>query len=323
MTKRLKRLRRRLRAPLVAFAMFALVSVVARLPRHWLAGLAGVVGRALFAVPAVGRLMLTNLAIAFPDKAETERRVIGGAATAGMLLTFFEFIWFARHPEQLRAAIDVSAPEADAVFTTVRQQGAFFMSPHVGNWELGAQLMAASGVSFGAVARKIKNPYLDRLVARARTYHGQTIIPEHGAVRLMVKAIKSGTTIGILIDQNTRPSDGGVFVPFFGLPAPVSRAPAALALKFKIPILCVVLVRENGRLCLRSEPLPKPVDQYADDLELTAALMQLNERMVRRYPEQYMWYYERWRYIPPGASAAVAARFPAYGIPWQEEASSE
>lgn len=307
-----KHLRRRIREPLAVCAVFLLTLVVSTVPLAWLPRLASCVGFLLWAVPSMRRLALANLQTAFPEKPEPERRRIGRAAAGNMVLIFFEFLWFARHPHRLKTLVDTATPDAELLFATSRDHGGFCMTPHCGNWELGAQAIAAHGIPFGAVVRQIKNAYLERLVTRTRTFHGMTLIPEHGAVRAMVKAIREGRSIGILIDQNTRPREGGVFVPFFGLPATASRAPATLALKFGIPIICSAAVREEGRLKFRCEQLPKPLTDYADDVELTRDLILLNERLIRRYPEQYMWFYERWRYLPPDLPPDLRSRYPYY-----------
>jgi lauroyl/myristoyl acyltransferase len=63
---------------------------------------------------------------------------------------------------------------------------------------------------------------------------------------------------------------------------------------------------------LRRETLPKPVADYTDDLELTRDLLALHERLIRRFPEQYLWMYERWRYIPAATPPDERARYPFY-----------
>ena len=52
--------------------------------------------------------------------------------------------------------------------------------------------------------------------------------------------------MAVLLDQNTRPRHGGVWVEFFGLPAPVSSAPAAIALKAGVDIACGFCTPESG-----------------------------------------------------------------------------
>ena len=43
-----------------------------------------------------------------------------------------------------------------------------------------------------------------------------------------------------------------------------------------------------------------------------AELMHISEDFIRRYPDQYVWLYKRFRYIPLDADEALAARYPFY-----------
>ena len=163
-----------------------------------------------------------------------------------------------------------------------------------------------------AVARRLRNHRLERLVRQARGWHGMEIIHETGAARGVLRALKQGKVVGIMIDQNVKPRRGGVFVDFFGLPVPTSRAPAAFARKLDVPVICAAVVRENGALRLRMATLSRPASQYADDTQLTGEMLALSERFISQYPDQYMWAYRRWQHVPESVCPEVRARFPFY-----------
>jgi KDO2-lipid IV(A) lauroyltransferase len=291
--------RRKIREPFFWLAAKLLMAALWLLPHRSLRGLSAVFGRAWWLDSKTRRVTLANVAVAFPEKSAAERTAIARASCRNIALTFLEFLWFARHPQRLRAKVDMAGPEAQAILAEAgSDRGGVFLSPHLGNWELSAQIVAASGVPMTAVAAKVKSPLMARIVTRAREFHGIRIIPEHGAARGMLQSVREGRPVGLLIDQNTRLKEGGVFIPFFGLPATASRAPAAFARRMKLGVTVAALVRMDGRLTLRRETLPKPVADYTDDLELTRDLLALHERLIRRFPEQYLWMYERWRYIP-------------------------
>ena len=79
-------------------------------------------------------------------------------------------------------------------------------------------------------------------------------------------------------------------------------------------------VREQDRLCIRVVRLPRPAADYPDDASLTQALTAAQEQLIRRYPEQYVWSYRRWRYIPESADNQLRARFPAYAREYRRPA---
>jgi len=311
---RFKHWRRRCTDPAVGLALHVLLVVLRLFTYKGMERLSRVLGRVIIlAYPRGRKLIAANLAVAFPEWSEARRQRVVREVAANAALTSLEFLWFAVRPDRLTAIVDTSSPKVQAEIDRIRAgQCAVMLTPHLGNWELMGQVMAANGVPFCAVAHRIRNPWVDRIVARVHDYHGMTILPEDGAVRSMVSSLKAGKAVGALIDQNTRPSQGGAFVDFFGLPASSSRAPAALAQKFGTIVSIMACVRENGRLVVHAAKLARPEETYQDDVELTQAIIDACEELIRRWPEQYAWLYARWRYVPDGIPDAVRERYPYY-----------
>jgi lauroyl/myristoyl acyltransferase len=168
------------------------------------------------------------------------------------------------------------------------------------------------GLKSSAVAKTFRNPGLDRRMVGWRQVTGLRIIPAKGAVKALLRAVRVGNHVGVLMDQNTHPRRGGIFVDFFGLPATFTRTPAMLARRMDLEVRINTFVREDGAFRFRTLPLPRPAADYADDASLTQDMVRGIEALIRRYPEQYVWLYKRWRYIPAACSAELAARFPYY-----------
>ncbi len=314
----LKRLRRRVSDPLIGLAAHGLVLLVGCLPYRCLWPLAGAVS--FVASPllrSTRRLVLANVHVAFPDWSEERRRSFFPTFVRHSVQTVLEFMWFMRRPAELGRRVQVDAAEAREYFETASSgQPVILMTPHLGNWELMGQVTAAHAENVHAVAHQLRNPWIAGIVGRARAFHGLTVILAEGAARGMLKALRAGKPVGTLLDQNTRPSQGGVFVEFFGVPAATTRAPAALARKVGARAVTAACVRENGQLRVCAARLPRPVSAYADDVALTQAMLSANEELIRRYPEQYAWTYKRWRYIPAGVHDDVRSRFPDYAREW-------
>lgn len=141
------------------------------------------------------------------------------------------------------------------------------------------------------------------------------MIDSEGAVRQILKALKDRRPVGILADQNLRPDKGGVFVDFFGLPTTCPLTPATLALKLKVPVLVVALVRSDDGFEMILRHLAKPISEYGSEQELTQAIVNCNEELIRQYPEDYAWLYRRWNFIPNDAPPELRARYPWYSYP--------
>ncbi len=268
------------------------------------------------------KLILANIRSAMPELAEKEVIRIGRESCYHLLLNLFEFIWLTGKKERIESHYvlpeDVTAKLKDHM---AKGERIIFVNPHLGSWEASG-LMAPyyAGVNMAAIAKPVRNPYLNKLLnsGNREKEHGLKIIFTKGAVRAATKALRDGTSIGTLIDQNTRARSGGIFVNFFGIPVTSSKSPAGLmryCTAHNIPAVIIYgssLRMSDGRVQAFAQDLSKPFSEYSDDTELIQELMDISESYIRRYPEQYLWLYKRFQYIPTDTPQEVRERYPYY-----------
>lgn len=255
------------------------------------------------------RVIETNLRIALPELSPDEIRVLRQKNIRHMIELGLDIIQFLQRPQAIADRMEL--PEMPPVVR--KGEGIIFCLPHLGNWEAVINIYPHTGNPCAAVAASFSSEKLNRLLTRERTSSGAELIPIVGAAFKVGKALRAGKHVGMLIDQNVSPKNGGYFINFFGLPAPTSKLPAVLARRNQVEIMtgaCIKLPNGHFTLCL--QPLPKPVAEYADEIELTRDILHANEQLIRRYPEQYVWLYKRWRYIPSNGSAALQQHYPFY-----------
>jgi KDO2-lipid IV(A) lauroyltransferase len=104
----------------------------------------------------------------------------------------------------------------------------------------------------------------------------------------------------MLLDQAI-PSKG-VFVPFFGKLASTTPAMAVASQRTGVPAWVVMGVRDGVRMRVHIEgPFAPPPPQEGKDpiVEHTALVTAGLERIIRQYPEQWLWLHRRWKYAPP------------------------
>ena len=192
------------------------------------------------------------------------------------------------------------------------------ITAHLGNWELLGQSVALRGYPLASVVAPLANEKVDALFRRARAASSQNIIPQQGAVRQLLRALRADSKIAILLDQNTLPAEGGIFVPFFGLPVPVSAAGALLGLKTEAMFFfgfCLAQPDGHYRCISTGNFTPPPGDDPAAVEQITRRIAAELERVVRMYPGQWLWMYKRWKYVAPGTDRA---RYPFYAKPLPE-----
>jgi len=269
----------------------------------------------MYSNPFFRRLVKANLRSAFPEKTGQEIKSIARESFTNLILSFIELAWFTGRPEMVKKHVFLSDRIYEEVNDFYRQgKGFIFVTPHLGNWEIAGMMFANffSNIPFAVVARVFPNPYLNRILDMGRLSHGNKVISAKGAVKGMIQALKGGYFMSIPIDQNTRVRDGGIFIKFFGIPVPSSRAPAMFARKMNVPVGIGGCVRKGFGYEVIFEPLYKKIEDYKDDTELIQDLFKLTETYIRKYPEQYLWFYKRFQHIPENASEDLIRKYPYY-----------
>lgn len=301
-------IRDRVEWPAVGLLLRLGAVVLPRLPYGAVWAMARLGGLMIWLVPRYRRLVRANVALALPEGEPGLAR----RSLTHVCATFLESIWFRGGPERILAR--VSLPEdAAAVIAEAAERGWILISPHLGNWELGFLRLTAGGYPMGCVAARQPNPAVERFFHESRAQCGGDVIYEDGAARGILRTLRSGGGVAMLVDQNTVPKYGGIFVDFFGLPVPVSRAPAALARKVQVPVVVAYCRRlGGGRFAIRARRLTPAVESFADERAVLEAVNGLTAALIRESPEQYLWMYRRWRFVPADADDALMARFPYY-----------
>lgn len=269
-------------------------------------------------LPPFGGLVRKNLRAAFPERSEREIRRMSRESLNSLFLTICEFFWFHNRPDVIGKLVRLT-PEYHRTVEEIRSlppdRPVILITPHFGNWELSGMILAElARFKMATVVRTPRNPLLDRLISSGRMVRNVKIIHSKGGMVQLLHELERGYFAGMLIDQNTRIRNGGVFVDFFGLPCPVSRFPAMIAKK-KNAYLAVGGTRRNPdgmTFTATLLSLPRPVEEYESEETLTSEIMALSEKIIREAPEQYLWMYKRFQYIPPEASPETAARYPDY-----------
>ena len=185
--------------------------------------------------------------------------------------------------------------------------GVVFVSAHMGNWEFLAAALSRHQLPVRTVGRPLNNPYIDRWVRGRRKAVGHTMRDRHNSFPDLVKQIRRGINIGFLVDQHTRHHP--VSVPWFGLPAATTSAPALLAIRTGALVVPICLVRtemvSRYRLQLAEPIRPRrDVSIQREVLRITQEYSRILEMWIRQAPEQWLWPHRRWRALEQGSQSA-------------------
>ncbi len=305
----LKTVRFSLEAALIRIGLWVLPG----LPRAALRGAARGAGAVAFwGSRRLRRITLANLDLAYGTALTPgERRQMGRRTFQNAALVMLDVFWFSRDAcRRIRRHVAVEQPVLDAL----KAGPVIGATAHFGNWELLSKALGTLGFSHMAVAMPQDNPKADALLGAGRTLPGVTIIPRQGAIRKLLRALRQGLHVALLLDQNTKPEEGGLFVQFFGLPCSMSSAAAVLAERAGKPILplfCRLNGDGNYTIYCRPPWIVARNRSAATDSARAAsqAIASLFEEEIRGRPNQWLWMYKRWKYKDP---AEPDAAYPFY-----------
>ena len=179
-------------------------------------------------------------------------------------------------------------------------KGVFVMSAHLGCWEAAALPVGLYQGPMDVVGRPLDNPHLDRELSWLRTRFGNRSLDKRGAARSMMKVLRKGGRVGILIDQRA-PRGDGIDVPFFGQPSRTTTVLARMSLRTGAPVVPIFGFPEPKgcyRVILRAPIEPSREEGEEEEAavhRLTTGYLAVVEEEIRRHPAQWMWLHERWK----------------------------
>jgi KDO2-lipid IV(A) lauroyltransferase len=179
-----------------------------------------------------------------------------------------------------------------------RGKGLLTIIGHFGNWELMTIAAPIYLQPVDMVYRPLDNPVFDNMVEYVRTLQGSSLIPKGGSGKKVIELLKENHLISILSDQNVSVREG-VFVDFFGRPACTGVGLAVMAMRSGAPIMPTFMARQkSGKYKFVLKPAIEAVctDDYEADLVAnTQRFTKIIEEFIREYPEQWMWFHQRWK----------------------------
>ncbi|MCP1290842.1 MULTISPECIES: lysophospholipid acyltransferase family protein [Chromobacterium] len=281
-----------------------LLSFLAHLPLSWLQGLGAVLGRLTYhASPRYRARLRENLSSSkiCGNYQLLPRLVKQSAAETGKGALELAIAW-CREPDDIAAMVQSCSGWEHVEAALAKGHGIVFVTPHLGSYDIaGRYISSRLPFPLTAMYRPPKMAWLEPVMQAGRARGKGKTAPATGAgVRVLMKALKSGEATIILPDQV--PGNGeGVWAPFFERPAYTMTLVPRLAQISGVETLFFVGERLPGGQGFRVHIEP-PAQAFSGDKEQDAA--QLNaqvEALIRRFPSQYLWSYNRYK-CPPGVS---------------------
>ena len=245
------------------------------------------------------RLLLKNLQIAFPEGVASfdSHTQLARESVYQFLLTVFEVLRSKRYP--LAAHINIVGEQYLVQALQEESKGAYILGCHLGNWEaLGAAVNRFIGPCYITV-KKVGGEGVNRFVETMRARNGFRWLhreQDGDAVRQIKRILANANMVGFVYDQ-ARP--GEPRLPFFGVSAKTNTSLMALWHRRPAPVVPVFIERicfgVHQVVCLPPVSLQRSRPPSESILRTSTQLNTIVEHIIRRRPEQYFWFHNRWK----------------------------
>ncbi|WMS86007.1 lysophospholipid acyltransferase family protein [Pleionea litopenaei] len=282
---------------LLLVSVFKLMSC---LPFSWLRVIGKLFGRmAYFTNTRNTKVTRRNIELCFPELSRDTKETLvkNSAIHSSQCVLESAWVWF--------KSVDKILPKFEKVeglehFEAAKAAGkpVVFTGAHMGNWEALLNWVAQKTPS--AIAYKMpKNLAMDPIIRKSREKSGVKMITGNRAgVKQMFDCLLQGETFVILSDQ--RPGKkGGVFAPFFNLPALTMTIVQKLVQKTDAQLLYFHALRTETGYKVQIVPASFNLEEQ-DEVLFAEHLNRGLTNLIAQHPEQFEWSYRRFRPLPDG-----------------------
>jgi lauroyl/myristoyl acyltransferase len=171
------------------------------------------------------------------------------------------------------------------------------LSAHLGNFELLGAACIAHGIPLSVIGRMQNNNLLKEFIEKQRARYGVKSLwrEKQESSSALLRTIRRGDPLAVLIDHDTQVE--GLFTDFFGIKSYCPIGPIQLALRYNLKIFTVFIVR---KALLQHKILVEeiPYTDATTPQEILDIYGSQLEKLVREYPEQWIWWHKKWRRRP-------------------------
>jgi KDO2-lipid IV(A) lauroyltransferase len=232
-----------------------------------------------------------NLALILPDLPEAEVKRLTRDVPRNVGRTLIEIYSGAEFVA--RATAEPLKGEGLAALDAAHAAGrpVILVTGHFGNYDASRAALIARGFPVGALYRPMSDPYFNNHYVKAISRIGTPVFPRGRAgLADMIRFLRGGGMLGLLMDQHI---GAGTKLSFMGHPAMTALSAADLAIKYDALMVPTYAVRRKGGLDF--DIIIEPPIPHGTPEEMTQALNDSLDRLVRKYPEQWFWIHRRWK----------------------------
>lgn len=241
-------------------------------------------------------VVMHNLSIAFPEKAEKERVRIAKDFYHNFLDSFIEMIKLITiNEKQFRKRITTNIEVVNELEGKVPNLA--MVSAHFFNWEF-ANLATSLDSKFPVltVYMPVKNKSVDKLMYNMRSKFGSKLIAATNFRREFFPYARLNFGLGLIADQNPGNPGQAYWLPFFNRLTPFVKGAEKTSKANNSGVVFLHFYKiKRGFYKFDWQVVTTDPKSYGDG-QLTKELVKLTEEAIRKTPSNYLWSHKRWKH---------------------------
>ena len=239
-------------------------------------------------IPKRKNTALKNLKIAFPDKSDEWRDTTLKKCYSFFTYNFLQFLAFPFDPNSIKIEVVGQKYLNNAISG---KSGTVLVSAHFGSWEILGHWFGVNSYPLVGIAQRQKNKGANLFFEEKRQLSGIKQIYRKSSMDSLYEILNANKILGLVSDQDARGK--GVFVDFFNKPASTHKGAALFHLNTNASLIFGICVQKD-REKYRIEFIPiNPKKKSTEDI--TQLYTTIIEQSIKKYPEQYFWFHNRWK----------------------------
>lgn len=205
-------------------------------------------------------------------------------------------------PEALKRIIKVEGRE-HLIAAKNKSRSIILLGAHFGNWEYAHAYYSSFINPLTFIVRPIDNPYFEKERVAMNRRFGVTTLYKDSGLRGGIKNLKAGEDLVIFADRKETVKQT-IPCRFFDKETSTMTLVPALARKYHVPVVPMFIVRCEDLVHHRLLFFPELSVEHDKDKkqgidEATQIQSDIIEKIIREYPDHWVWFHKRWRRYHP------------------------
>ena len=242
-------------------------------------------------IPKRKKVAIKNLKTAFPECSDTWIQNTLKKCYKFLCYNFIQFLAFPKSTDSIKIQINGQETLDNEL---EKGKGVILISAHFGAWEILGHWLGMNNYPLRGVAQRQKNKGANKFFEEKRQLSGIKHIYRKVGMDVLYNILKENKILGLVSDQDAK--NKGIFVNFFNTPASTHKGAAIFHLNTSAPMIFGLCI-QTGFQEYKIELIPIiPVNNTIEDI--TKQYTHTLEKIIRKYPDQYFWFHNRWKTNP-------------------------